>query len=502
MCPEVADTAKKLWFHEESRIDHWFYGVFEGGGAKGVAFGGALQAMVTKRCWFKGVAGASAGAITAALVAAGLEPSEVPEATEAALGTLGTGAWAGLKRIRSTTGYFPADDLHEWLEQTLRRNVAPGRAGKAVTFQALYEATHIELNVVAADLSSRAQVVFSHLDTPKCSVADAVVASSSIPFGFKSHLLQVPHGDLEKGVYAHHTIVDGGVWSNFPMHVFEDSAFRESAHRIPVTIHRDEIIGFLLHEGEHRPQPRGEEVVFVDEGSKGEVRPVEWLEESHGRSGRAGVLEKLGSAALFPFAFFGRRLQENADVRRGRWPTPERSSARHLVEIVDGLLGGIHHWFFGAAAVFVVGVGSAAAINWVVSNQLEVLSSADWSHPLTYVFRIGIGYLAFLVVGLAALLPLIALFGVVANWVLLSASRRMLYGLMSTFVAGSGAAHWVALKPNVVALPIPEDVTTLSFHLTLAQRERVTSMAEDSTHSRLDEILQRRRRADPTDSRG
>ena len=46
-------------------------GVFEGGGAKGLAFVGALSFMESQGLWFKRVAGTSAGAITAAFIAAG-----------------------------------------------------------------------------------------------------------------------------------------------------------------------------------------------------------------------------------------------------------------------------------------------------------------------------------------------------------------------------------------------------------------------------------------------
>jgi predicted acylesterase/phospholipase RssA len=76
-------------------IEHWFYGVFEGGGAKGIAYSGALLAMKDKNCWFSAVAGASAGAITAALVASGLSPEEIGNETVSALRQIQTGIWAG-----------------------------------------------------------------------------------------------------------------------------------------------------------------------------------------------------------------------------------------------------------------------------------------------------------------------------------------------------------------------------------------------------------------------
>ena len=45
-------------------------GVFEGGGAKGISYLGAMCAMKKKELWFNAVAGASAGAMTALAIAA------------------------------------------------------------------------------------------------------------------------------------------------------------------------------------------------------------------------------------------------------------------------------------------------------------------------------------------------------------------------------------------------------------------------------------------------
>lgn len=52
-------------------------GVFEGGGALGVAYVGALRALETHGIWFRRVAGNSAGAITACMIAAGLTADEI-----------------------------------------------------------------------------------------------------------------------------------------------------------------------------------------------------------------------------------------------------------------------------------------------------------------------------------------------------------------------------------------------------------------------------------------
>ena len=58
-------------------------GVFMGGGAKLIAYAGALRATRERDIWFGGVAGSSAGAIVASLIASGMQPDELQAAIPA-----------------------------------------------------------------------------------------------------------------------------------------------------------------------------------------------------------------------------------------------------------------------------------------------------------------------------------------------------------------------------------------------------------------------------------
>ena len=171
--PEIASVRKHLAadrYDDPAAIDHWFHGVFEGGGAKGIAYVGALLALKERKCWFRAVAGASAGAITAALIASGLPPEDMVAATEAALQCVQTKTFRGLWRLREHSGFFPSDPLVSWIEALLKRQVAKIyqdswvrsavlESNHYVTFEELFKATGIELNIVAADLSLKRQVV-------------------------------------------------------------------------------------------------------------------------------------------------------------------------------------------------------------------------------------------------------------------------------------------------------------------------------------------------------
>jgi predicted acylesterase/phospholipase RssA len=70
---DVTDHVRPIVNLNRDTVD----GVFEGGGALGTAYVGALMALQEHRIWFKRVAGTSAGAITAAMIAAGYSASEI-----------------------------------------------------------------------------------------------------------------------------------------------------------------------------------------------------------------------------------------------------------------------------------------------------------------------------------------------------------------------------------------------------------------------------------------
>jgi Patatin-like phospholipase len=486
--PEVSD---QYWYGQPGAIDCWFYGVFEGGGAKGVAYSGALLAMVDRRCWFRGVAGASAGAITAALVAAGLSPDEIEASTDVALKQVRTGIWAGLMRLEDKTGYFPSDSLRNWLDDLFKKHLLrrTGTIPNApVTFAELFAATQIELNIIATDLSLRQQVVFSHLETPNCAVADAVVASSSIPFAFPSCLLRVPDGG--HGV-SHHTIVDGGVWSNFPMYVFEDAAFRRFYKRSPEVIESQRILGFLLQQGDAEEPPRGATIEFVDSVPFKDLRAKEWSAlPARPENTPSGIGAQAFVWLLLPFSLLGRFAAWIGDSEPSRWPTPASRLASYLIQSIDGLLRGIHPIFFAVLACVVVGVGSWTIGVSIVSDQIKLLLADRWTNPMTYLLR-PLGLM--LTTGgatVAILLTFLTIVGVLANRVLLRAAHRILYGLITTYVAGSGAPVWaIAEKKNVIPLAIPPPVTTLSFEITAKQREAVIASARQATFTKLSELL-------------
>lgn len=98
------------------------------------------------------------------------------------------------------------------------------------------------------------------------------------------------------------------------------------------------------------------------------------------------------------------------------------------------------------------------------------------------------GWIVF-AVAVSVLLVFAGLLCVAANFILLRASRRILYGLVTTYVSGTGATEWATERRNIVALPIPPSVTTLSFDMPAKERQALIASARLTTLAKLNDIL-------------
>lgn len=500
-------SSSDYWFQQPGSVDHWFYGVFEGGGAKGVAYSGALFAMKTQKCWFRGVAGASAGAITAMLIAAGIAPEEIVSETRRALKSIQTGFWEGLYRLYSTTGFLNAEALHQWIKDLLRKQYKKKTGSELdidVTFEMLFEVTQIELNVVAADLSLKQQIVFSHWTTPDCTVADAVVASCSIPFAFPSRIVSIMEYSRETGKYKDygHTIVDGGVWSNFPLFIFTDSDFRRHYGLNPDKLEQTRVLGFLLKEDEPTGEPDFSSCSFRDPQIDRDLLPREWRKEpKEPNESSPRIWTKLGIWILYPFSLLG-RFWDTDEIDRGRWPQSSSKIIRYLVDIINGVLGHMSKlmWiFFTCGIVLVLVMLGTTQIIICIQHLYSTLSTLE---PREFL----VVNVSFFIIAIIFLNPvvfyvfiiLIIFMGIFANAILLPAVRRILYGLVTTYVSGPGAPNWVAKKENVILLPIPRDISTLTFEISPPVLQHVIERAYNITVQKLVAILAAANRATGT----
>lgn len=234
--------------------------VFEGGGVLGLAFLGAVRFCSEVGIRWHGIAGTSAGAITASLLSADLNIDQL----EQILAHLDFMSFLSKKTSRLIFNGDPSDDLQhpvllltnlamtrelgeyssdpfkEWMDEVLKwagkqsfgdmwdkSATATDRQLKVV----ISDLTHGEMKVLPDDLEparptparpaegaptstiQAGKVEYRPPLTPKqraFSVAEAVRLSMSIPFFF------------EPGTLEGSRIVDGGILSNFPLWIYDD----------------------------------------------------------------------------------------------------------------------------------------------------------------------------------------------------------------------------------------------------------------------------------------
>ncbi len=201
--------------------------VFEGGGVKGIALGGAFSELGRRGYQPQCVAGTSAGAITASLIAVGYSADEIkdivlhqmhfPKFADPSflghLGVVGEGLEFLLHRGMHSGTYFV-----NWLTELL---VAKGKTtfGDLRDDTATDENRRYRLQVIASDLSKRTMLILPRdaadigiANPDDLEIATAVRMSMSIPIFF------------EPVVFNDHVIVDGGMLSNYPVWLFDTPA--------------------------------------------------------------------------------------------------------------------------------------------------------------------------------------------------------------------------------------------------------------------------------------
>ena len=235
--------------------------VFEGGGVQGIGLVGALEEMEAAGWEWRMVAGSSAGAIVAALVAAGYRATELRDILEVLNyrefkdeGFVDRVPIIGqVASLMFEKGIYEGDYFESWLRQLLgRKGVKTFADLRTNVPHALY--AH-RLQVLVSDITeSRILVLPSGLEHYRISaddydVARAVRMSISIPFFFE------PVRD--RG----HYFVDGALLSNFPVWLFDRQPEEPGAADLPP---RCPTFGFRLVEpNEGAPNEIGSIIDYV-----------------------------------------------------------------------------------------------------------------------------------------------------------------------------------------------------------------------------------------------
>ena len=299
--------------------------VFEGGGAKGMVFVGALEEFFNRGHSAGRLLGTSAGAITAVLLAAGYSPANmlkalnekengrsvfqgfmgdpesftkaeikksatrevftnidlkfVPGFLEGPMDDALAGWLADNPRSRHFVafvergGWFSAARFISWLQAKLDTDPETElkRSYSQMTLKQFFEATQVEFSVVAADTTDGRVLVLNRRTASDCPVVWAVRMSMSIPLVWDEVVWKEGWGTYLGRPMAGHVIVDGGMLSNFPIELFiSDEA--------PVTKlmgpkQDNPVLGLLIDESLAVPARKG---ILVDINIKpGELKTVQ-----------------------------------------------------------------------------------------------------------------------------------------------------------------------------------------------------------------------------------
>lgn len=234
--------------------------VFEGGGVKGIALVGAFSVLEGRGYEPQNMAGAPAGAIVAALIAAGYGAEELKEIVanldydrfkdQAIEDRLPMGRTLS---ILKDLGIYEGEAFEEWMSGLLEaRDVRT--FGDLVRREDVDLKYRYKLQVIASDVTERRLLVLPR-DAPSLGiarpddldVARAVRMSMSIPIFFE------PVRFTNRRTNQEHLIVDGGMLSNFPVWLFDAEEPQWPTIGMKLTRKPEAPIGEELSE----PVPRG-----------------------------------------------------------------------------------------------------------------------------------------------------------------------------------------------------------------------------------------------------
>lgn len=245
--------------------------VFEGGGAKGAVFVGALEELEQRGHTPGRLMGTSAGAIMATFVAAGFSSAEMlvalKEKDEHGVSVFqsflgrprpftqqeidASLTKEALRRIKlryipdfiedridrlildllvqddliypfsfiERGGWYSADAFLQWARGKLDQATPEGqpRNFSRKTFAQFYEATGKDLSLIAADTTDQRLLILNHNTSPNLPVVWGMRMSMSLPLLWEEVVWRREWGKYLGKIMTDHRIVDGGLLSNFPI---------------------------------------------------------------------------------------------------------------------------------------------------------------------------------------------------------------------------------------------------------------------------------------------
>jgi NTE family protein len=367
--------------------------VFEGGGAKGMAFVGACEELFKRGHGHARLLGTSAGAITATLLAAGYTPEEMlaalnekgPDGKSVFTSFMGepsrfsaaeleaSGTRKLLESIDFTFlpnvverkfnekllevlersarfrhvlglvergGWFAADRFVEWMQARLDSGHHRGapRRFSGLTLSQFHAASGVELSLVASDTTDGAMLVLNHHTAPDCPVVWAVRMSMSIPLLWDEVIWRPEWGSYRGRPLTGHAIVDGGVLSNFPIELFISD--ERPVLNVMGPKSGNDVLGLLIDET--RPVEASKGLLVRVNIKPGELRTVQRLQRlvdtATGAHDKMVIDEYQHLVVRLPAQGYGTTEFDMSDERRNALVEAGRVAMAQHLDAPDDLL--------------------------------------------------------------------------------------------------------------------------------------------------------------------
>ncbi len=207
--------------------------VLEGGGIRGIAYGGAIQ-MLEERGMLTHlvrVGGTSAGAIQAALLAVGYSATEIQELTyQMPVKKMNDGRFVfvgGSNRLMKYYGWYRGEKFTQWMQKQIEAKTGNPDLTLAQIHEKAGQEGYRDLYVTATNLTQQRVEVLSYETYPAMKVADAVRISMSIPLYFRAVFVDSIGNSISKPgkTQAVNVMVDGGILANYPIHLFDQNRY-------------------------------------------------------------------------------------------------------------------------------------------------------------------------------------------------------------------------------------------------------------------------------------
>jgi NTE family protein len=310
--------------------------VFEGGGAKGIAFVGAMQELKSRGHTPARLLGASAGAIMATFLAAGYDSREmaealnetengkpvflgfleipprpteeelqnsairqllhdvkirpVPQFIKMKIGDAIVSLMASSSRAHRVFsfidkgGFYAGQMFLDWLRDKLNCGLYQLERGKfekgktrrfgEMTLAEFYQATGADLSLMASDTTDANLLILNHRTAPNCPLIWGVRMSMSFPLLWQEVVWQPEWGEYRGKNIDGHTIVDGGMLSNFPIELFISNQTYVTNVMGEKTSDDSNVLGLLIDEDVEVPGP-GDKAVPLDRLDFSQLKTVQ-----------------------------------------------------------------------------------------------------------------------------------------------------------------------------------------------------------------------------------